>query len=96
MEKPARQRQRRATPQDWVIKNPILDAGEFGYEIGSGHFKVGDGIKKWTELKYFAPIQPGVPGADEALLNHIEAPEPHPAYDEDGVDWVLLYQNAKV
>jgi hypothetical protein len=37
----------------WTLANPVLDKGEFGVEDDTGKFKVGDGVKVWTDLSYF-------------------------------------------
>ena len=42
----------RDTAQNWTNANPILKAGEPGYEIDSGYFKIGNGINEWNELPY--------------------------------------------
>lgn len=38
--------------ENWIIANPILKAGEPGYEINTGYFKIGNGINCWNELPY--------------------------------------------
>lgn len=43
---------RRGTAQRWEELNPILAAGEPGYEKDTGQLKIGDGLSKWTELEY--------------------------------------------
>lgn len=43
---------RRGTAQRWKELNPILAAGEPGYEKDTGQLKIGDGLTKWTELEY--------------------------------------------
>ena len=37
---------------EWVNKNPILQAGEFGIENDTQKFKIGDGVTKWSNLPY--------------------------------------------
>lgn len=37
---------------EWVNKNPILQAGELGFESDTLKFKIGDGITKWSNLFY--------------------------------------------
>lgn len=37
---------------EWVSKNPILQAGEFGIENDTQKFKIGDGVTKWSNLPY--------------------------------------------
>lgn len=43
---------RRDTESNWTTTNPILAAGEIGFETDSGQFKIGDGILVWDELDY--------------------------------------------
>ena len=85
---------KRATGARWVSLNPVLGAGEAGYESDTGKIKVGDGVTPWTTLDYFIP-QPDSVESGATLAEHITAPLPHPIYD-DGPSLVLLYQNAKV
>jgi hypothetical protein len=72
----------------WTTANPVLEAGEPGYEIDTKQIKVGDGVTPWNSLAY---------SGDSALSleGHINSVAPHPVYD-DGPDLVLLYLNAKV
>jgi hypothetical protein len=84
---------RRDTANRWAMLNPILSDGEPGYEIDTGKFKIGDGSTRWNELELFVPRS--LDDAAASLLEHINAAEPHPVYD-DGPSLELLYQNAKV
>jgi hypothetical protein len=43
---------RRDTPGNWTSKNPVLAAGEPGYELGTKKFKIGDGVTAWAALPY--------------------------------------------
>lgn len=43
-------RVRRATTQEWIDNNPILMAGELGYDIDRKMFKVGNGKDPWNDL----------------------------------------------
>ena len=43
---------RRYTASDWVTLNPVLGAGEEGYEIDTRKRKVGDGVTAWNDLDY--------------------------------------------
>ena len=43
---------RRGTAQEWIQKDPILDSGEPGFETDTGLYKIGDGIRHWSELQY--------------------------------------------
>jgi len=44
---------RRDTSDKWVINNPILLEGEFGYEIDTTKMKIGDGVTPWNDLPYW-------------------------------------------
>ena len=37
---------------EWTSRNPVLSAGEIGYESDTGHFKIGDGTTNWSSLGY--------------------------------------------
>ena len=56
--------QRRGTAAQWTAANPILAAGEIGYETDTSKFKMGNGSSTWSALTYFANTT-----ALEALLN---------------------------
>lgn len=45
--------QRRGTAAQWTAADPVLGAGEIGFETDTGKFKMGDGTSSWTELYYF-------------------------------------------
>lgn len=51
--------QRRGTAAEWAFKNPILEAGEIGIELGDTPLdpqkvKVGNGVAPWLDLDYIA------------------------------------------
>lgn len=49
----------------WAELNPVLAAGEPGYEVDTGKLKIGDGEKAWRDLEYKAEDgPPGPPGTD--------------------------------
>jgi len=48
-----RMQQRRGTAEQWNLANPVLAAGEVGFETDTGKFKVGDGVNFWDDLAYF-------------------------------------------
>lgn len=58
----ARQQQKRGTASAWATSNPVLAAGEIGFETDTGKTKVGDGTTAWSSLKYtgelFADSEP--------------------------------------
>lgn len=52
-----RMQQRRGTAQQWTDANPILAAGEIGFEIDTNQFKIGDGTNQWADLSYFKNLE---------------------------------------
>jgi Major tropism determinant N-terminal domain len=44
---------RRGTAAQWTTANPVLSAGELGWESDTGEFKVGNGASTWTALGYW-------------------------------------------
>ena len=44
---------RRGTASEWTSANPILAAGEAGYETDTGKFKIGNNSTAWNSLSYF-------------------------------------------
>lgn len=87
---------RRDTAERWARLNPILFEGEPGFEKDTGRLKIGDGYAPWLELPYFVPGEgPANAVTETDLLEHVEDPLPHIAYD-DGPSFTLLYENAKV
>ena len=51
-----RMQQRRGTASQWTSANPVLNAGEMGWESDTNKFKIGDGTNHWNDLDYFADI----------------------------------------
>ena len=43
---------RRDTKAKWADLNPILAAGEIGFEIDNNRLKIGNGITAWNSLPY--------------------------------------------
>jgi len=52
-----RMQQRRGTSEQWSTANPILAAGEIGYETDTNEFRIGDGINRWADLSPFKNLQ---------------------------------------
>lgn len=48
-----RMQQRRGTAAQWTAANPVLGAGEIGFETDTNKFKVGNGSTAYTSLQYF-------------------------------------------
>jgi hypothetical protein len=59
-----RMQQRRGTAEQWTAANPVLAAGEIGFETDTNKFKMGNGSSAWSALQYFANT-----AGLEALLN---------------------------
>ena len=56
---------RQDSADNWNKNDPVLEAGEFGYELGypNGKLKIGTGSTRWTELPYLMARGPaGAPG----------------------------------
>jgi hypothetical protein len=61
-----RMQQRRGTAAQWNSADPILEAGEIGFESDTNKFKMGDGVNQWSDLDYFineAAISTDIEGA---------------------------------
>ena len=70
--------QRRGTASQWTAANPILAAGEIGFETDNNRFKIGNGATAWNALDYFAnsaALSALLDGAPDALntLNELAA-----------------------
>lgn len=52
-----RMQQRRGTAQQWTDADPILEAGEIGFETDTGQFKIGDAVNHWSDLSYFKSLE---------------------------------------
>lgn len=70
-----RMQQRRGTAAEWTSANPILAAGEIGFETDTAKFKMGDGSSDWASLNYFANLSAILDGAPATLdtLNELAA-----------------------
>jgi hypothetical protein len=44
---------RRGTASQWTSTNPVLAAGEWGYESDTNKAKIGNGSSAWNSLSYF-------------------------------------------
>lgn len=73
-----RMQQRRGTAAQWTAANPVLAAGEIGFETDTNKFKMGNGSSAWSALQYFAnaaELAAIIDSAPEALntLNELAA-----------------------
>ena len=81
-----RMQQRRGTAAQWTAANPILAAGEIGFETDTSKFKMGNGSSTWSALTYFAnaaelsAIIDGAPAALNTLNELAEAMGDNPAF----------------
>jgi len=69
-----RMQQRRGTAAQWTAANPVLAAGEIGFETDTSKFKMGNGSSAWSALTYFAnaaELAAIIDGAP-ALLNTLD------------------------
>jgi hypothetical protein len=64
-----RMQQRRGTASQWTSANPILNAGEIGFESDTNKFKIGDGINHWEDIIYFVDQE----SLDLSLGDYIES-----------------------
>lgn len=55
---------KRGTSTEWTSLNPLLEAGEPGFELDTGKLKIGNGVNLWKELKYIGggDVSVGVDG----------------------------------
>lgn len=53
---------RRDPAAEWTSHNPVLSAGEPGFETDTGLLKVGDGVNNWNDLGYYPPSELVVSG----------------------------------
>ena len=60
---------RRGVAADWSSVNPILAAGEMGYETDTNKFKFGNGTGAWNTLSYGASDTPGVTEIAQDAIN---------------------------
>ena len=81
-----RMQQRRGTQAQWTAANPILAAGEIGFETDTSKFKMGNGSSTWSALQYFAnaaelaAIIDGAPGVLNTLNELADAIGDDPAF----------------
>jgi Major tropism determinant N-terminal domain len=78
-----RMQQRRGTAAQWTGANPILAAGEIGFETDTGKFKIGNGSSTWSSLNYYVDanaILDGAPGVLDTLNELAAALGDDPAF----------------
>lgn len=71
-----RQQQKRDTASNWVTNNPILLAGEIGFESDTNKIKIGDGVTNWNDLSYINGSSDGdiilLAGTEDDPINFYE------------------------
>ena len=60
--------QRRGTAAQWTAANPVLAAGEIGFETDTNQFKIGDGVNLWAALSYFKNLEDLGGSLDDYIL----------------------------
>ena len=50
---------RRDASGTWTTNNPILEAGEHGWESNTNRFKIGNGVTAWNALSYYSSSKVG-------------------------------------
>lgn len=63
-----RMQQRRGTAEQWTDADPILAAGEIGFETDTNQFKIGDGVNAWSDLSYFKNLEDLGGSLDDYIL----------------------------
>lgn len=74
---------RRGLAQDWTLENPLLMAGEPGFEIDTNKLKIGTGLARWNDLEYLTANAAEKTSID-AILDLIEGGMIAPCTDESG------------
>jgi len=67
-----RMQQRRGTASQWASDNPVLGAGEIGFEIDNSRFKIGDGVNTWSNLDYFSNEADVTTAINTAITNLVD------------------------
>ena len=82
----------------FISSNPILIAGQEGYEVDTGEVKVGDGFTPWSGLSYRfkLPLQPGPlanrpPPSPANLMDFYIATDKGTIYQSTGSAWIALW-----
>ena len=63
---------RNDTASKWTTANPVLGKGEVGIEIDTNKFKIGDGVKTWSELAYNGIVVKGSSTNGNILVDGVE------------------------
>ena len=77
---------RRGSAAEWTVNNPILFAGELGYETDTTRIKVGDGVTQWVNLAYVGQF--GANDLDALTDVSITSPASGAVLRYDGTSWI--------
>jgi hypothetical protein len=86
-----RMQQRRGTASQWTQADPILAAGEIGFESDTGQFKIGDGINHWDDLSYFKNLE-DLGGSFDDFVELADLGQPNKAASLDSSGYVPVSQ----
>lgn len=75
---------RRGTTAEWVFANPILQAGEMGYETSTNRIKIGTGVDPWSSLLYVESSADSVDWSNVDNKPAAFAPSTHASTHEAG------------
>jgi hypothetical protein len=77
---------RRGSAAEWTVNNPILFAGELGYETDTTRIKFGDGVTQWANLTYVGQF--GASDLDSLTDVSITSPASGAVLRYDGASWI--------
>ena len=77
---------RRGSAAEWTVNNPILFAGELGYETDTTRIKFGDGVTQWVNLAYVGQF--GASDLDSLTDVSITSPASGAVLRYDGASWI--------
>lgn len=77
---------RNDTVANWTANNPVLLKGELGIETDTNRFKIGDGVKKFSEL----PYSPEIDASAVTLTKDITATYTFGKYSPDSTGSVTI------
>ena len=83
--------QRRGTAAQWTSADPILAAGEIGFESDTNQFKIGDGINHWDDLSYFKNLE-DLGGSFDDFVELTDLGQPNKAASLDSNGYVPVTQ----
>lgn len=63
---------KRGLADAWKRNNPLLQAGEPGYEINTRKLKIGDGVTYWNDLSYFSEVSVSEELVADAVQKYLE------------------------